>query len=143
MMATSSSVAKSGASISPPFSHLKQFPLLGSSTSISPRFHFSQLPFTLNRTLNAPLLPIIRAQTSPGTYIHNHTSFHSLILSIFFYEFRGSISSIKPRYLTCIANLLFHCFFRLHPRCPILQSWSYSQVQGFHILASFFFFFFF
>ncbi|KAM7501138.1 hypothetical protein LguiB_000042 [Lonicera macranthoides] len=67
MMATSSSVAKPGASIRLPFSHLKQFPLLG-STWITPRFrdsNFSQLPFILNRTQNAPLLPVIRAHTSP------------------------------------------------------------------------------
>uniref|UniRef100_A0A5B7AXQ0 Putative PII protein n=1 Tax=Davidia involucrata TaxID=16924 RepID=A0A5B7AXQ0_DAVIN len=61
-----SSMAKT-APLSPLYSHLKEFPLLG---WIRPKFRdsqFHQLTVTLKRTGNASVLPIIRAQSSPGT----------------------------------------------------------------------------
>ncbi|KAA8549046.1 hypothetical protein F0562_000730 [Nyssa sinensis] len=62
-----SSMAKT-VSFSPLYSHLKELPLL-SWGSIRPNFRdsqFQKLNGTLKRTGNAPILPVIRAQSSEG-----------------------------------------------------------------------------
>lgn len=111
--------------LNPLRSHLNELPLIDSSSIRTKlrEFRFSHFNVTLKHARNASVLPVIRAQSSPGSFSYelfwqNHSwgldVISDFVLGVLDFEFSWSLLLVARRLCT---------------RLQILQSGSDSEVQ--------------